>query len=131
MTHNNSCNYLSGTSHKVNSEIVQTFPQPPLNWQHYPPHNLAPYFQQHWSQYLTNWQHYRPPHNTPPQNFSYGWMGPLCYPPQPPHTTSAAPQPPRTTSGAPCPPPSNNPKNKEGGLQPPKWTLEEDRRLVK
>ena len=40
-------------------------------------------------------------------------------------------QPPRTTSLAPRPPPRNNPTNKEGGVVPPKWTLEEDRRLVK
>ena len=107
-------------------------PLRPPNWQHYPsPHNPSPYSQQNPPQYSTNWQHYRPPPNTPPQAFTYGTMLLPCYPPQPPRTTSPAPEPPHMTSPAPRPSPSNNPNNKEGGVQPPKWTLEEDRHLVK
>ena len=91
-------------------------PNYPPNWQ-YPPHPYPNPQQQNAFYPHTPYPpppphaYYPPPQNVP--NISYGGLAPP-YPPQ-----STPPQ------------PNNTPKSNEGGDNATKWTLEEDRRLVK
>jgi len=79
-------------------------PQPLLNPQQYQPYYYGPY--------------YPPPKNA--SNFTYGAMPP--YPPPQQHPTLLSTPPPQ---------PNNNPSNNDDGGNAPKWSLVEDRRLVK
>ena len=95
-------------------------PNYPPNWQYPPPPYPLPQHNAYYPPYPPPQQNpYFPPLQNGP-NFPYGALPP----PIPPQSTTPPPPP--------HPPqPENQPKNNEGGDTASKWTLEEDRRLVK